>query len=449
MSNLAQVKAEQQKAEEMAQAHVAAYAGTYRPAPAIQAWLGDVQTQMRTHFSSAGFPTTRPEKWRFTNLAALGRKSFSAPKPRPVNSSLVGEAKLVKGATTLVFVDGVLHHELSELAHLPHGVRVAPLAQSAGLLTSERAAIVAEHNEPLEALNAGFLNDGVIIEVEKNAAPQTPIELLYLSTGNEEASHTRTFINLGESAELTLFETWAGTESAGTNWQNNVSHVTLARNSRCRFVRAQNLPQSDFFTSSVHSTIARDATFDAFVANQGGKLARTHFTSHLLEAASHLEINGFSMTGLGQHHNITTTTHHPVANTTANQCVRNVVAGNAQRGGHAVFLGQYLVAADALKTDANMLNQNLLLGEKAKADYKPELEIFADDVKCNHGATTGRLDKDQLFYLQQRGLTRLEAKALLTEAFVAGLIDTIGNEQAQEKLKSQTRNWLKNTEDNN
>lgn len=447
MSNLAQIKAEQSKAVEMARAHVEAYSQTYTPEPAVQKWLGDAQPQLLDSFLEAGFPTTRPEKWRFTNLAGLGRKAFSAPQKRPINSAIVGEAKLVKGATTLVFVDGVLHHDLSEMAHLPTGVRVAPLSQATSLLTPEQAKIVRQHDEPLEALNAGFLTDGVMIDVEKNATPNTPIELLYISSGEGEATHTRTFINLAESAELQVYESFASASKASGNWLNNVSHVTLGRNSKLKFARSQNLDRADYFTSSVHTTIARDATFDAFTSNMGCKQARTHFTSHVLEGGAHLEVNGFSLTGLGQHHNITTTTHHTVANTTANQCVRNVVAGNGQRGGHAVFLGQYLVAADALQTDAEMLNQNLLLGDKAKADYKPELEIFADDVKCSHGATTGRLDEEQLFYLRQRGLTELEAKSLLTEAFVASIIDSIGNEQAEEKLKTETRNWLKNQED--
>ena len=444
MSNLAQLKAEQSKATEMAESHVEAYSRTYTPKAAIAAWLGDAQTNAREQFKELGFPTTRPEMWRFTNLAPLARQTFSAPQKRPVNSAFIGEVKMVQGATTLVFLDGTLHPDLSELAHLPSGVTVAPLAQSAGLLTAERGEMVKQKDQPLEALNAAYLTGGYILEVKDGTDTNTPIELVFLTTGEGEATHTRNFIKIGNNASLDLYETWAGTSGAQNCWQNNVCHINVGQNSRLNFTRSQDENAGNFFTSSVYSTLQKDAVLNGFMANKGGKTARTHFTTDLKASGSHVGLYGFSLVGAGQHHNVSTTTNHSVPHTTADQCFRNVVAADATRGGHAVFIGQYNVAAEAQKTDAGMLNQNLLLGEKAKADYKPELEIFADDVKCSHGATTGRLDAEQLFYLRTRGLSTLDAKAMLTEAFVASLIDKISSEQAQTKLKTQARNWLKN-----
>ncbi len=439
MSNKRQ--AELTAAKEMAQAYADSFAG-YAPLPALSAWLGKQTAQAKDTFVKLGFPTTRTEEWCFTNIAPLARQAFHAPQKQAVNGAVISEAKLVKDAVTLVFIDGRLNYDLSEITNLPNGVTIAPLSQGAGLLDDAKKAKILNTTASLEAANTAFLTDGYILIVADGVTVKTPIELVFVGTGNQSASHIRNFISVGKNSKLELFETWTSSNNPDNiYWHNSVCDIILADGSKLAFTRQQSEALQAFHTATVKTTVGKDATFTGFIANLGSKIARTEWQTTLNNSGSRVELYGFSLVGKGQHHNVTTHTNHTAPNTSADQLFRNVVADS----GHGVFMGKYHVLPVAQQTDAAMLNQNLLLGKKAKADSKPELEIYADDVKCSHGATCGSLDEGALFYLRSRGIDEMAAKAMLTEGFIDDLILKIDNAQAKELLHSRIHRWLQTT----
>ena len=428
-------KAQLEAARKMATSHAEAMA-SYQAPRGLQSLLPTEDA--KAAFAKAGFPTPSNEAWCFTNLAPLAKTSFSLPRKEGVSGAVIGEAKLVRDAVTLVFINGQLSYDLSEMTSLPVGVTIAPLSQAASMLTETQVTeLTSKKSDGLAAANTAFLTDGYVLRVDEGQNITTPVELVFLATGGEQAVNLKTFISLGKQSTLELSEVFHSM-SDEAYWHNSVTHIELAENAQLHFTRKQDEGTEAFHTAEVHTTLQRDASFYGFIANLGGKLARTMFDSTSKGANTSVNLAGFSLTGTGQHHNISTNTLHTVAHTNANQTFRNVVAA----GGHSVFMGKYHVLAEAQQTDAAMLNQNLLLAPSAKADSKPELEIYADDVKCSHGASTGKLDETALFYLQARGIDKATAMAMLTEGFIDDLLNALPNQQARERLHEAIHRWL-------
>lgn len=393
-------------------------------------------------FERAGFPTPVDEAWCFTNLAPLAKTSFSLPRKAQVNGAAVAEAKLVRDAVTLVFVNGQLNYDLSEMTNMPLGVTIAPLSQAASMLsTAQENILTTTPSDALAAANTAFLTDGYVLRVAEGENVKTPVELVFLATEGKPAVNLKCFVELGQGSTLELSEVFHST-SDDAYWHNALTYITLADNAQLHFTRKQEEGPQAFHTAEVHTTLGRDASFYGFIANLGGKMARTLFNSVAKAKGASVNLAGFSLVGgenaLGQHHNISTHTLHEAPHTNANQIFRNVVA----EGGHGVFMGKYHVLAEAQQTDAAMLNQNLLLAPTAKADSKPELEIYADDVKCSHGASTGKLDETALFYLQARGINKATAMAMLTEGFIDDLLSALPNQQAKDRLHNAIHRWL-------
>ena len=436
MAVLPKHKAQLNAARKMATSHAEALV-SYEAPRGLQSLLPT--SDARAAFEKAGFPTPVNEAWTFTNLAPLAKTNFTLPHKGQVSGAVIGEAKLVRDAVTLVFINGQLSYDLSEMTSMPTGVTIAPLSQAASMLTDAQEAELKKSaaKESLTAVNTAFLTDGYVLRVAEGQNITTPVELVFLSTGDQQAVNLKTFISLGKGSTLELSEVFHST-SDEAYWHNSVTHIDLAENAQLHFTRKQDEGTAAFHTAEVHTTLQRDASFYGFLANLGGKIARTLFDSTSKGANTSVNLAGFNLTGNGQHHNTSTNTLHTVAHTNANQTFRNVVAA----GGHSVFMGKYHVLAEAQQTDAAMLNQNLLLAPSAKADSKPELEIYADDVKCSHGASTGKLDETALFYMRARGIDTPTAMAMLTEGFIDDLLNALPNKQARERLHDAIHRWL-------
>tara|TARA_Y100000780_G_scaffold227226_1_gene242739 strand:+ start:21895 stop:23232 length:1338 start_codon:yes stop_codon:yes gene_type:complete len=435
MAVLPKHKAQLNAARKMATSHAEALA-SYEAPRGLQSLLPTADA--RAAFEKAGFPTPVNEAWTFTNLAPLAKTNFTLPHKGQVSGAVIGEAKLVRDAVTLVFINGQLSYDLSEMTSLPVGVTIAPLSQAASMLTdSQVAKLKGKTTDGLAAANTAFLTDGYVLRVDEGQNITTPVELVFLSTGGKQAINLKTFITVGKGSTLELSEVYHST-SEEAYWHNSVTYIDVAQNGQLHFTRKQDEGTEAFHTAEVHTTLQRDASFYGFVANLGSKIARTMFETNVAGHNASANLAGFSLTGKGQHHNTSTHTLHGVEHTNANQIFRNVVA----EGGHSVFMGKYHVLAEAQHTDAAMLNQNLLLAPSAKADSKPELEIYADDVKCSHGATTGKLDETALFYLQARGIDKSTAMAMLTEGFIDDLLNALPNSQARERLHDAIHRWL-------
>lgn len=422
-------------ARKLAESHGAAMAGYVVPR-GLQGLLPNAEAA--AVFERVGFPTTVDEAWCFTNTAPLAKTAFNLPQKGSVNGAAVAEAKLVRDAVTLVFVNGHLNYDLSEMAALPMGVTLAPLSQAATMLSADQQAhLKTTPKSGLGAANTAFLTDGYVLRVAENTPVKTPVEVVFLTTGANQAVNLKTFVEVGKGSTLELSEVFYST-SDEAYWHNALMHIDLAENAQLHLTRKQDEGKEAFHTAEIHTILEKNASFYGFLANIGGKLARTLFHNTATATGASVNLAGFSLTAKNQHHNTSTYTLHKAPHTNANQTFRNVVAA----GGHSVFMGKYHVLAEAQQTDAAMLNQNLLLAPTAKADSKPELEIYADDVKCSHGASTGKLDETALFYLQARGIDKPTALAMLTEGFIDDLLNALPNPQAKDRLHTTIHRWL-------
>jgi Fe-S cluster assembly protein SufD len=385
-----------------------------------------VREAAATSFRATGFPTSRNEAWKYTSLRPLADIEFHEPI-LPVGG---GEGLLARlpslDVPALVFVDGRFRQDLS--ADLPDGIKMIGFARSP---LFGRAG-----DEPLAALNTMLAEDGAVITVPEGVDAGT-ILLASLATdlhGKPVAFHPRHRIRLGRGAALTLLEINAG---EGLYLHNPVMELHVAEDARLTHVRLQNEAIGAFHLATLYVDIAARGTYDGFSLVVGARLSRTEIHARLGGAGAAVHLNGAQLLRGTQHADFTSVIAHDAPGCASRQTVKNVLAGHAR----GVFQGRIEVARAAQKTDGYQMNQALLLSPTAEMDCKPELRIYADDVKCSHGATIGQLDTEQLFYLRSRGVPEAEARAMLVRAFLAEALDPIQNEAARSVLEAAVEKW--------
>jgi Fe-S cluster assembly protein SufD len=298
-------------------------------------------------------------------------------------------------------------------------------------------ALAEPERERMVALNTMLAEDGASIGVPEGADGGLVL-LVNLGIGSDDrpvAFHPRHAVRLGARASLTLFEVSLGT---GAYLHNAVSEITLGDGARLAHLRLQDEPRAAFHVSTVYADVAARATYDSFLLTLGARLARAEVHARLSGEGASAHLNAAQLLGGAQHADFTTVVTHAAPRCASRQTVKNVLAGRSR----GVFQGKIEVAAGAQKTDGYQMNQALLLSPDAEVDSKPQLEIFADDVKCSHGATVGELDPEQLFYLRSRGIAEAEARALLVRAFLAESLDLIADTHARAALETAiARRW--------
>ena len=379
-------------------------------------------------FRRAGLPGAtsgrREEAWKYTSLRPVADAEFQQSL-----ASFAGDSALLARlprieAPRIVFVDGEYRPELSAL---PPAVNFSRFADHAVFGTLARP-----DSEPLVALNTMLAEDGATLTVAEGI--DAGLLLLVSLATDVAAFHPRHAIHLAAGSRLTLLELSLGD---GTYLHNPVVEVHVAEDAALTHVRLQNESPAAFHLSTLYAEIAERGTYDSFALNVGARIARTEVHARLVGAKGIAHLNGAQLLGGMQHADFTTVVKHIAPSCTSRQTVKNVLAGHAK----GVFQGRIEVARAAQKTDGYQMNQALLLSPDAEIDTKPELEIFADDVKCSHGATVGELDPDQLFYLRSRGISDAEARSILVHAFLAEALDAVSHEKVREVLESALENW--------
>jgi len=379
-------------------------------------------------FRATGLPTLRDEAWKYTNLRPLAEASFAGPLAAFAEQRLPDDALPGLEGPALLMIDGRLQGDLSAA---PSGVRVARFADE-----PDFGAVSCTEHAPLVALNTMLAEDGAVIEVEPGVDGGT-IQLVSLAreTGGQSITfHPLHRIRLGAGARLTLFETARG---GGSYFHNPLTDVEIGEGASLVHVRLQDESVDSFHLATVYAAIAPHGTYDCFALNIGARLCRTEFHAHLSGHSGSAHLNGAQLLGGRQHSDFTSIVRHDAPQCASRQTVKNVLAGRSR----GVFQGRIEVARPAQKTDGYQMNQALLLSPDAEVDSKPELEIFADDVKCSHGATVGQLDPEQLFYLQSRGITEPVARSILVRAFLAEAIDLVGHEGIRGVLDRLVESW--------
>ncbi|MGE5624305.1 MAG: Fe-S cluster assembly protein SufD [Bacillota bacterium] len=404
------------------------------PAPA-QPWLRALKEQALREAESRGFPTLRDEAWKYTSLAVLEKRGFKPAAGGTELGAAVLAKRLVRGLDVprAVFVNGrfVAGH-----SHLPDGMRALPLSMAADSLKALPSIPSEWHADTLTNLNTALFQDGLLLELDASAKCEESLELLHVSVpGDTPASHhLRHVVHLGERARMVLVERYIGMDGA-KHLTNSVIQIELGKLADLTHVRIQEESPQGFHVGRALVEQAEGSIYRSHNLQLGAAWSRLDIHTRLLAEAAHAELRGLYTVDGRQHLDNHTRIDHLAKGTVSREIYRGILDGQ----GRAVFNGKVLVAPHAVKTDASQANHNLILSRGAQIDTKPELEIYADDVKCSHGATIGRLDEDQLFYLRSRGLDAIAARNLLVSAFAETLLGELPHPALTEYVRQCLR----------
>jgi Fe-S cluster assembly protein SufD len=392
------------------------------------AWLTGARRQALERFSALGFPTTREEEWRFTSVAPIAESRFvlATNGAAGLNPQDVEPLRVPGGTVaTLVFANGRYVPALSEIGRLPDGVRIGSLAAAIGdnLLETHLTQAAAFDRHPFTALNTAALADGAFVSVPEGTSIDLPVQLLFISTAGERdkhetMSHPRVLVVAGAGSRASIVETYAGTSRYFTN---TVTEIFAGENARLDHYKLQQESAAAAHIGSTYVRAARDAAVTAYSISFGGALVRNDVIAVLDGQGGECTLNGLYMgegRALVDNH---TTIDHARPNCSSREVYKGILTDHAR----AVFNGKIIVRPDAQKTDAKQTNKALLLSEGAQINTKPQLEIFANDVKCTHGAAIGQIDDEAIFYLRARGLGEQEARRILIRAFAGDVLGRI------------------------
>jgi Fe-S cluster assembly protein SufD len=411
-------------------------------------WLQDLRERGATHFSALGFPTVRDEEWRFTNVAPVATGEFrladglASVSERELESLIYGDAPY-----RLVIVNGRYRPELSRVEGLI-GVHVGSLSAAFDGAPHGDGDVVQRHLGQLadirlrafDALNTARIEDGAFINVAEGTILDRPLQVMFISTGGagREASisHPRLLIVTGSNAQVRIVETYAAT--GGRYFANAVTEVFVAENSVLDHYKVQEDSTDAFHIGSMYVRAARSATFSSHSFALGGRLVRNDVVAVLDGEGAECTLNGLYLADGDRLVDNHTTIDHAKAHCPSHEIYKGILGGRAR----AVFNGKIIVRPDAQKTDAKQTNRALLLSDSASINTKPQLEIFADDVRCTHGAAIGQLDEDALFYLRARGLTFAEARDLLIHAFAGEILDRVRIDALKRALETELYSQL-------
>ncbi|SDC22586.1 Fe-S cluster assembly protein SufD [Belnapia rosea] len=396
------------------------------------AWVQALREAAAAQFRAAGFPTRRVEAWKYTDLRPVSDAAFDEAL------TILGDGDTLpapRGERRAVFVDGRFREELSQLDGA--GFAVGSLAEQLPRLEGRLGALARPAEEPLVALNSMLFEDGLVVTVPAGVAGGV-LELRSLASRSERpaAFHPRHLIRLEAGASLTLIEESTGPED--TRYLHNpVFEIELAEGAVLTHARIQREGVKGFQLGTVYARIESGATYDNFTLNAGARLVRNEIHAVLAGPKSACHMNGAQLLRDGQHADTTTVLDHAAPDCASRQTYKTVLQGKSR----GVFQGKIHVHQVAQRTDGYQMNQALLLSPDAEIDSKPQLEIYADDVKCSHGATVGALDADQLFYLRARGIPEAKARSILVEAFLQEAIEGVTDETARAALDSAVAGW--------
>ncbi len=403
-------------------------------------WLDALRREALSRFTRQGFPTRRDEDWKYTSLRPLEQQRFvpsTGAAGEPDAQWLEGLKIENLDAIRLVFVDGFYVAGLSTADELPEGVTVqslaAVLADEPERLKGQLGAVADQDMHRFAALNTAFVADGAWLHVPADVEVQKPVHLLFVTTADDTPRlvQPRVLVSAERHSRVTLIEHYADPE-ASTAFSNSVTEISTGEGARVEHYLLQEHGSARYHVGSVHVAQQADSEYVSHNINLGGALVRQDIHPRMLGEGANVVLNGLFLVGDGQHVDNHTRVDHAVPHTGSDEYYKGVLWGK----GRAVFNGKVIIHRDAQKTDASQYNGNLLLSPMAEIDTKPELEIYADDVKAAHGATVGQLDEDAMFYLRSRGLDARTAREVLTFAFAGDVVSRMGLAPLRERLEA-------------
>jgi len=402
--------------------------------------LAELRRAAFERFAALGFPTTKNEDWHFTSVAPIAEQEFTlltAPSGAVRHEAL---APFLFDAShhVMTFVNGRFEPTLSNIGTLPDGVTLIDLAStwtSAPELAERIGRLTGYQNASFTALNTAFMQDGAVLAIAADVVVDAPIHLLFVTdaTAAKGMIHPRNLIVVGRNAKAAVIESYVALSDA-MYLTNAVTEVSMADGATLQHYKMQREAARAFHVGTIEVAQARDSHYVSFAFTMGALLSRSNVYTTLDGEGCGATLNGLVMLGDEQHADVQTQIIHAQPNCYSRELYKNVLDNRS----HGVFNGKVYVHPIAQKTDGKQTNKTLLLSEGAHMDTKPQLEIFADDVKCTHGATIGQIDATALFYLKSRGVSEGLARQLLTYAFAADVLETIELDAVRESLERMT-----------
>jgi Fe-S cluster assembly protein SufD len=396
-------------------------------------WLRDLRESGAARFAALGFPTVRQEEWRFTNVSPIADTPFRLAEKAPVNAAAnLARVAIPNAAARIVLLNGHYSPELSDAGSLPAGAFAGSLAEAIarGVPEISHLAQLPWNDRPFVALNTAFLEDGAVVIVPPRAVVAGTIQIVSLTGGEGKTMvHPRTLIVAGAASEARVAQTCLGI-AGETHFTNAVNEVVVGDAAVLDFYLDQRETDLAYHVAAMYARVERSATFRSRTITLGGKLVRNDAIAALVGEGAHATIDGVYLVDGDRLVDNHTTIDHATPNCTSHELYKGILDGKAR----AVFNGRIIVRLDAQKTDSKQTNRALLLSDEAQINSNPQLEIFADDVKCTHGAAIGQLDEEALFYLQARGLTPKDARDLLIHAYAGEVLEGINDEHLKNQL---------------
>lgn len=414
----------------------------------VPVWLREMRERAFARFCEVGFPTTRDEDWRFTNVNAIADTVFEVAQDlrelQIVDRTVVESFRVPGAACQLVFVNGRFARGLSDFGLLPHGVIVSSVAEA----IAENNKVVEEHlgrylnieRDAFCALNTAFAEDGAFVFLPRRTVVEAPISLLFLSVAGNgvQMAHPRNLIVAADEVEASVVEDYVSL-GTGVFFSNVVTELVAGESAVIGHHMIEREDQDAFNISTLRIQQARGANVSSHSLLLGGGLVRNNVHPVLAGEGGECLINGLFVGGGVQHLDNYMLVEHASPHCSSRQFYNGILDGHA----HGVFHGRIIVHKDAQKTDAKQTNRNLLLSDDALIDTKPQLEIYADDVKCTHGATIGQVEENALFYMRSRGIDEASARRLLLLAFANECLDRIKSLPLREYLSGVVQQWLR------
>jgi Fe-S cluster assembly protein SufD len=420
---------------------------TVREISPTVAWLELVRSSAMDRFEQLGFPPVTDEEWKYTNLATLAKESFTpAISGGEIAATDVTRFAFPETATAhLVVVNGFLREDLSIRSGLEEAVAIDLFSAAADarynkIVRKYLARNAGYHNNGVTALNTAFLQSGVFLWIPKNIKLERPLQITFLSDAQNSASFPRLLVVAEENSSATLIENFASVEN-GKYFANAVAEIVLKDGAQLDHYRLQRESKNAFHVSTTSAELGRSSRYNTTSINLGARLSRHDISVVMDHEGAETSVDGLYLVGADQHTDTHSVIDHKQPHCSSHQLYKGILDDN----GRAVFNGKIFVREGAQKTDAMQTNKNLLLSDKARIDTKPQLEIFADDVKCAHGAAVGQIDPEELFYLETRGIGPDLGRSLLTYGFAEEVIAKIKIDSIRSQLDETVLQQLHTT----
>ena len=402
----------------------------------LPSWLKQLREQSLTKFNQLGVPTTHDEDWKYTNIAPVVKRKYTLVQDGNFSEKEQLSPYLDPREINIVLVNGIFSSELSNLKGLPKGIRILTWQEALTNAETDLSQYFNTHEinkgTAFAALNQALANDGVVIKIEDKTIVENLIHIVSVTSfsGPDLITFPRTLILAGKSSEATVLESYLAFSNRLTYFSNALTEIFLAENAILHYCKAQSESLNAFHIGATQVMQERNSHLDTFSLVVGSSIARNNLDVIANGEGTQTTLNGLYCINGRQLADNHTSVDHRLPNCTSTQLYKGLLNGES----HAVFNGKIFVRPIAQKTNSYQLNKNLILGKDCRVDTKPQLEIFADDVKCTHGATIGQLNEDEIFYLQTRSIPKQKAINMLARGFVDEILNTINNAAIRRKL---------------